>query len=87
VPKLQGLYQNANPAPKGEKLPIDQDDHRPREFGNETTTTEGGALVNDRIKRASSASLPQTSPPHIALTVCIETDFVRWSVRNKNTYA
>jgi hypothetical protein len=83
VPKLQGLV-SCSP---GEKSPIDQDDHRTGEVGNETTTTEGGELMDARIERASSASLPKTSPPHVALTVRFETDFVRWSVRNKNTYA
>ncbi len=65
-----------NPAPQEEKLPIDQNDHRTGEFGNETTTSVGGVLTDARIKRASSASHPQTSPPHIKMTVRVEKKFL-----------
>jgi hypothetical protein len=65
-----------NPAPQGEMLPIDQDDHRAGEFGNENTTTEGGALMDAHIKWASSASLPQTSPPHMEMTIRFEKKFL-----------
>jgi hypothetical protein len=35
------------------------------------------------IKQAASTSLPQTSPPHIALTVQFETDFLdgQWEIK------
>jgi hypothetical protein len=65
-----------NPAPQGEKSPIDQDDNRTGEFGNENTTMEGGALMDACIKGASSASLPQTSPPHMKMTTRIEKNFL-----------
>ncbi len=68
-----------NPPPQGEKSPIDQDDHRTGEFKNENTTTEGGPLTDTCIRRASSASLPQTSPPYMKMTVRFEKTFLdRW---------
>ncbi len=69
-------YQSANPLPQGEKLPIDQDDQGPGEFGKRTTM-EVGVLTGTRIKWASSTYLPQTSPP--AMKMYTENKFQCWT--------
>ncbi len=64
-----------NPAPQGEKSPIDQDGHRTGEFGSEKITTEGGVLTDAHIKQAPFASLPQTSPTHMKTDVNLRRNF------------
>jgi hypothetical protein len=56
--KLQGLVPSANPAPQGEKSPIDQDDHRAGEFAVYATTEACG---DGRVYQAGVIRLPPTN--------------------------
>jgi hypothetical protein len=59
VPRV--YYQSANPAPQGEKLPIDQDDHCTGEFG--VRPHHGGRCIDRHSYQVGVIRiLLQTSP-------------------------
>ncbi len=58
-----------NPAPQGEKLPIDQDDHRAGEFAVDATTEACG---DGRVYQAGIIRMPPTN--FTAIDDCVDVD-------------
>ncbi len=52
-------YRSANPAPHGEKLPIDQNDHWPREFG--VKPHHGGRCIDGQSYQVGVIRIPPTN--------------------------
>jgi hypothetical protein len=73
VPKLQGLVSKCkNPAPQGEKLPIDQDDHW---LGSlEWDPTTGGRCGDRRAYQAGVIRIPPTNFTSMDVDVDVDVD-------------
>ena len=74
--KLQGLVSSANPAPQGEKSPIDHDDHRAGEFAVYVTTEACG---NGRVYQAGVIRMPPTN--FTIIDDCVDKIFSEYSTK------
>ena len=74
--KLQGLVSSANPAPQGEKSPIDHDDHRAGEFAVYATTEACG---DGRVYQAGVIRMPPTN--FTIIDDCVDKIFPQYSTK------